>query len=86
MLYNSFSLNSIEDFPYFILFTFEQLQLDRDINKIVLLGNIDDQSDLYKLIYKYVRNVEFLEYDFKYQSEILNTIPKHQNFIVLNQY
>ncbi|MDP3352613.1 MAG: DUF3822 family protein, partial [Flavobacteriaceae bacterium] len=86
ILYNSFTLNTNEDFAYFILFIFEQLKLDRDVNKIVLLGDIDYQSDLYKLIYKYVRNVEFLDYDFPYQSEILNTVPKHQNFIVLNQF
>lgn len=86
ILYNSFVLNTNEDFAYFILFIFEQLQLDRDVHNIILLGDIDHQSDLYKLIYKYVRNIEFLEYDYPYQSEILNSIPKHQHFIVLNQY
>lgn len=86
ILYNSFVLNTIEDFAYFILFTFEQLKLDSNFNKVVLLGNIDEKSELYPLIYKYVRNVSFLEYDYPYQSEILNTIAKHQHFIVLNQY
>lgn len=86
ILYNSFVLNTYEDFAYFILFIFEQLQLDRDVHNIILLGDIDNQSNLYKLIYKYVRNIEFLEYDYPYQSEILNSIPKHQHFIVLNQY
>lgn len=86
ILYNSFTLNTTEDFAYFILFIFEQLQLDRDTDKIVLLGNIDQQSELYKLIFKYIRNIEFLKYDFLYPSEILNNIPNHQNFIVLNQF
>lgn len=86
IFYNSFALNTLEDFGYFILFTFEQLQLDRESDKIILLGNIDQHSDLYKLIYKYVRNIEFLKYDFLYQSEILKNIPNHQNFIVLNQF
>ncbi len=86
IFYNSFALNTNEDFAYFILFTFEQLQLDREINKIILLGAIDLQSDLYKLIYQYIRNIEFLTYDFPYQSDILNNIPTHQHFIVLNQF
>lgn len=86
ILYNSFDLNTAEDFGYFILFTFEQLNLNRETDQLVLLGNIDQQSNLYKLMYKYVRNVTFLTYDNPYQSELLKTIPIHQNFIVLNQY
>lgn len=86
ILYNSFVLNTNEDFGYFILFTYEQLKLDRDVDKIVLLGDIDIQTNLYKLIYKYIRNIEFLTYDFPYQSAILKNIPNHQNFIVLNQF
>ena len=86
ILYNSFALNTNEDFGYFILFAFEQLKLDRDADKIVLLGDIDIHSNLYKLIYKYIRNIEFLTYNFPYQSAILKNIPNHQNFIVLNQF
>jgi len=43
-----------------LLFTMEQLDLDPETTKLSLTGHIIEQSDLYQLIYTYIRNVELL--------------------------
>ncbi|WP_452221954.1 DUF3822 family protein [Lacinutrix salivirga] len=59
VLYNSFEINSKEDFIYYILFTIEQLNLNPETADIILLGNINKDDDYYKIAYKYIRNVSF---------------------------
>lgn len=86
IFYNSFGLITPEDFAYFILFTFEQLQLDREIVEVTLLGDIDEHHNLYKLLYKYIRNIALLKYDYTYKTDLLKNIPNQQHFIVLNQF
>jgi hypothetical protein len=58
-LYNSFDFQSKEDFIYYILFTLEQLDLDPETVKIKLLGSIEEHDELYTILYKYIRHVEF---------------------------
>ncbi len=59
LLYNSFEHTTKEDFIYFILFTVEQLQLDTETLLLKLTGNIEQDDELYKIAYKYIRFVEF---------------------------
>ncbi len=58
LLYNSFSFHTKEDFIYYLLFTIEQLKLDSETLKIRLFGAIEEGDDLYKLAYKYIRNID----------------------------
>ena len=58
-LYNTFEYHTKEDFIYYILFTTEQLGLNPETFQLVLLGNIIEDSSLYKIAYKYIRNVSF---------------------------
>jgi hypothetical protein len=58
-LYNSFEFQSKEDFIYYTLFTLEQLHLDPETLKIKLLGSIEEHDELYTILYKYIRHVEF---------------------------
>lgn len=60
ILFNSFEHKTIEDFIYFILFNYEQLQLNPEIVPIHLLGNINEDSDYFKVVYRYIRHCELL--------------------------
>ncbi|HLV38577.1 DUF3822 family protein [Xanthomarina sp.] len=58
-LYNTFDYSSKEDFLYYILFTMEQLKLNPEKINVVLLGDIEKESDLYTILYKYIRHISF---------------------------
>ncbi len=80
LICNSFLYKTPEDFIYYILFCFEQLKLNPDEVKTVLLGSINEEDDTYKILYKYVRNIEFLKSKQKIKlSESDNT---HHNFLL----
>ena len=59
--YNSYDYNSIEDVLFYLLFSLSELKLNPDEIHTVLSGSIDLDSNLYELIYTYVRNVELIE-------------------------
>lgn len=82
LFYNIFDYETKEDFIYYILFTLEQLELDPEDTMVTLIGAIDSSSDNYKILYNYVRNINFLNS----QNTIFNsqdTFTKHSNFILL---
>ena len=65
-LYNSFSFTTKEDFIYYILFVLEQLSMDPETVELILSGQIDSDSPLYKIAYTYVRKISLIENRFKY--------------------
>lgn len=87
LIYNSFDYFTPEDFIYFVLFTLEQLQLDTETIPIKLLGTISEQDDVYKILYKYIRFIDFesATHSFKF-SEDQKPEYNHQNFILLNSF
>jgi len=83
-LFNCFSFNTKEDFIYYILFTAEQLNLNPEELKLVLIGNIEESSDLYLILYQYIRNIEFYK-PTEFPHFLKETLPAHSNFTLLNQ-
>jgi hypothetical protein len=84
LLYNSFEYASPEDFLYYLLFTMEQLNLNPETAKILLLGTIKETDPLYSLAYTYVRNVSLYEPHgpvLKWNAEKEAAL---QNFILFN--
>ena len=64
VLFNTFEYKTKEDFIYYLLFTVEQLQLNPETLQLKLLGNISKESEIYKIAYKYIRNVSlFFEHN-----------------------
>lgn len=57
--FNTFTWMVAEDVAYFLIFVLEQLGLNPEHASIVLLGNIDRGSNLFELIHRYVKNMEF---------------------------
>ncbi|MEL6810607.1 MAG: DUF3822 family protein [Bacteroidota bacterium] len=60
-LCNSYAYKTPEDFIYYVLFCFEQLELNPDTIETVLCGIISVESPLYEILYTYVRHVSFME-------------------------
>jgi len=73
ILFNSFEYNTPEDLIYYILFTFEQLQLNPETVTLQLLGELTEQSEYYKIAYKYIRNCSLLN-----TSSISSTFGKSE--------
>ena len=83
VLFNSFSFTTKEDFIYYILFTAEQLNLNPEELNLVLLGDIEKESELYTILYQYIRNIKF--YEPANFPSILKDISPHSHFTLLNQ-
>ena len=87
ILYNSFEYTTKEDFIYYILFTLEQLKLSPETIKTVLTGEIENNDELYSILYKYIRFVDFVFADHKYTiPEEMVQNSKHNDFILLNSF
>lgn len=80
LLYNTFQFTTKEDFIYYILFTFEQLQLNPETQRLMLLGAISSEDPLFEMVYKYVRHVNV--FNASKSSESLQGVD--QNFIISN--
>lgn len=86
-LYNTFTYSSKEDYIYYILFTAEQLNLNPERFELFLLGDIEKDDKLYKIAYKYIRNVRMLENRSKYLfDEVFKENDKRTYYTLLNQY
>jgi len=80
--FNIFEYKTKEDFMYYVLFTLEQLELSTEETIVTVLGDIEEDSDLFRLMYTYIRNIDFLSSKnavFNNQKEI----SKHSYFILL---
>ncbi len=76
IFHNYFNFNTKEDFLYFILFTFDQLNIDNESIPLYFMGFIEDKSPITELCSRYIRNIRFFnrDNDFNYISE-LNSVP-----------
>ncbi|HLW63475.1 MAG TPA: DUF3822 family protein [Flavobacterium sp.] len=61
LFFNSYNYQTKEDFIYYILFVMEQLQLNPLEQFVQLTGIINQDSALYKIAYKYIKNVEITD-------------------------
>lgn len=87
LFYNSFEYHTPEDFIYYVLFTAEQLSLNPETLELVLAGIITQESELYKIAYRYIRKVSLLENrsEFKFPPNSKED-TKRRHFTLLNQY
>jgi hypothetical protein len=82
-LYNTFNFSTKEDFIYYILFVAEQLNLNPEDFNLILLGEIEKNSELYTIVYKYIKNITFYK-PINSQAELSDVSP-HSHFTLLNQ-
>jgi hypothetical protein len=60
MFANAFPYRSAQDCLYYILLVFDQLGLKPELHPLSIAGRILEDSDIYRLLMRYVRNVSFL--------------------------
>jgi hypothetical protein len=84
-LYNIFNYKTAEDFAYYLLFTFEQIQINPTTICLKLLGEIEKESAIFEYLFKYVMNIEFItrNENMKYSEKISN-LPSHYYYLLLN--
>jgi hypothetical protein len=56
---NSFHYHKNEDIVYYLLFVCEQLKLNPEHVKLKLSGEVTADSELYRMLFEYLRNIEF---------------------------
>lgn len=83
ILFNSFEYATAADFVYYLLFTAEQLNLNPENFRLQLLGDISEDSDIYRMAYKYVRNISLLDVSGLQRSNELSEAQNRKHFILL---
>lgn len=83
-LYNTFEYKTADDFLYYLLFTAEQLHLNPETFKLILLGNISEDSELYKKAYQYIRNIEFFSTTDLEEKNTFSSTDNRKNFILFH--
>ena len=73
LLLNSYSWQTNEDVLYFTLFVCEQLELNPDKFLLTVTGDIEERSALFKLLSKYIRNINIPEQP----SSLSNAYPEN---------
>ena len=85
--FNSFSYKAAEDMIYYLLFTYEQLNLNPDQIPLIICGEIEENSKVYKLLYRYIRDIHFIKRNPNYNySFVFDQTKEHFYFKLLNQH
>jgi hypothetical protein len=82
---NTFHFLTAEDIAYYVIFVFEQLNLNPEEVPLALLGNVDKFSPVFELLLRYIRTIEFVRRNkgFNY-SYLFNDVPGHYYYSLLN--
>lgn len=59
IFHNVFPFKTDEDILFFVLSVYDQLKLNPESQTATILGNVAKTSNLYALLFKYIRNVNF---------------------------
>lgn len=85
LYYNQFAIKAVEDYLKFIMLVFKELRLQQKTTKVIMWGNIKQNSPAVGLLRKYIRNISFGErpsvMKFSYHFD---EIPDFQYFDLLN--
>ncbi len=85
--FNSFQYQSKEDFIYFLLYVMEQLKLERETSKLILVGEIEKGSAIYKLLYTYITEVSFAHKPANIHfSAVLGELNDYSNVSLFHQH
>ncbi|MBL0308197.1 MAG: DUF3822 family protein [Bacteroidetes bacterium] len=84
-LMNRYPYRHENDFIYYLLLCAEDLKIDRQTVDLVLLGEVDIQSQIYALCYRYFRNLGFIQQPSNISfTKAFDLYPKHLHFNLYN--
>ena len=76
--FNLFKFVTAQDIAYYTLSIYEQLKLNPDDIELNISGTIEKTSELYKLLYTYIRHVSFQKLDHSVSlSPVVKELPEH---------
>ena len=83
---NSFKFTSKEDLLYYVLFSFEQLNISPDTINVTVFGNIEGTDESFSLMYEYIRNIKLGKrpHQFTFPTEF-NPLADHKYFGLFTQ-
>jgi hypothetical protein len=78
LLFNSYSFSAPTDLLYFILLAYDQFKLDPKHTPLTVAGNILKDSELYRILFRFVQEVRFAvpPVKFHFPPEV-DTLPAH---------
>lgn len=76
---NAYDYTAKEDLLYYTLLTFQGMQMDPQSDQLVVGGMITDSSPLFEILYQYIRNVQFADWNLPLEPETLEKtgLPVH---------
>lgn len=78
---NSFNYSSPEDFIYYVMMVFEQFRLKPENCPVFLAGIVEKDSDLYKILFRYIRHIQFVAFPSNLVlDKMLDTNKNHHYF------
>ncbi len=83
VFFNKFSIQSADDVLYYILSVYQNAGLNPNEDILYLTGLIETRSDIYDLLFNYVRNIEFTA-GFESKKEQTPIESAHYYFNLLN--
>jgi hypothetical protein len=82
---NRYEYRTASDFIYFVLLCCDQLNIDRKTTELVLIGEVDIQSKIYDICFRYFRVIRFIQKpDNLHFSRVFEIYPKHLHFSLYN--
>lgn len=83
--YNTFRIYSEEDLVFYFFWVLRQLDINHSAALVMLMGELEKNSLIYREISKYISNVSFVKRneDFKY-IDVFDNIPGHYFYNLLN--
>ena len=84
-IYNRYEYKAYQDYIYFVLLVADEMKIDREEVKAMLMGEVNQDSQLYETTYRYFRNIAFVNQpDDIYFSRAFEDYPKHYNYPLYN--
>jgi hypothetical protein len=79
--FNAFPISSASDVLYFTMLTYQQFSLDPATVPLYLSGQVMENSEIYKMLYRYVGNLKFVaEFSFLKFNKRFSEVPQHFYF------
>ncbi len=84
-LMNRYEFQTATDFIYYVLLCCEDFKIDREKTELILAGEVDIQSKIYDMCYRYFRNISFIQKpESMHFSRAFDMFPKHLHFNLYN--
>jgi hypothetical protein len=84
-LMNRYVYRTATDFIYFVLLCCDELKIDRETTELILIGELDIQSKIYELCFRYFRYIRFIQKPGGIHfSKAFEVYPKHLHFNLYN--